>query len=236
MKRKLERFAEMAGFSNVVQPEFNKVFTKDHSLKGKWRSDFFKNQKPVVAEFGCGKGEYTVGLARKFTEKNFLGVDIKGARIWRGAKTALEENIENAGFLRTRIELTPSFFSAGEIDEIWITFPDPQPKKKNKRLTSAFFLNKYLGFISSGGYVHLKTDNRELYLYTLSVVQRNNLFIEASCEDLYNSPFAAETFYIKTYYETKFLNEGFKIYYLRFRLQSETILIEPDDEEQRKFF
>lgn len=228
-KRKLERFAEMENFTNVVQPKFEDVFTKDHPLKGKWGKEFYKNVKPIVTEFGCGKGEYTVGLARRFPDKNFLGVDIKGARIWRGAKTAMEEKIQNAGFLRTRIDYSNSFFNKDEISEIWITFPDPQPKKKNKRLTSAFFLNKYAEFLKPDGIVHLKTDNRELYLYTLSVIRFNHLHVDITSEDLYNSPVAAETFYIKTYYETKFLEMGLKIYYLRFRLKESVKILEPNE-------
>lgn len=228
-KKKLERFAEMAEFTNVVQPKFNEVFRKEHPIKGKWKKEVFKNESPIVTEFGCGKGEYTVGLAKKFPEKNFLGVDIKGARIWRGAKTAIDEKINNAVFLRTRIEFTPSFFSCNEVNEIWITFPDPQPKKKNKRLTSAFFLNIYQQFLMPEGIIHLKTDNRELYLYTLDVINYNNLNIEVACEDLYNSPVAEETFYIKTYYETKFLEQGLRIYYLRFHLKKGINILEPDE-------
>ncbi|NJK87201.1 MAG: tRNA (guanosine(46)-N7)-methyltransferase TrmB [Bacteroidales bacterium] len=204
-KHKLERFAEMEHFPNVLQPLFDEVFQHEHPIKGRWRTDFFKNNHPIVTEFGCGKGEYTVGLASKFPQKNFLGVDIKGARIWRGAKTALEQNINNAGFLRTRIEFSCSVFAENELDEIWVTFPDPQPKKANKRLTSAFFLNIYQKYLKPDGLVHLKTDNSDLYRYTLSVIQHNSLPVICSTNDLYASGFAEETFFIKTYYEKKFL-------------------------------
>lgn len=230
-KRKLARFAEMESFQNVLQPDFTEVFRKDHAIKGKWRELFFKNSNPLVIELGCGKGEYTVGLAKKYSEKNFIGIDIKGARIWRGAKTALDENIKNAGFLRTRIEFIDSFFQKNEVDEIWLTFPDPQPKKSKKRLSSGRFLNIYRNFIKHEGIVHLKTDNKELYQYTLSLARSNNLKIEAQTDDLYANTMCDEILGIRTFYEKQFLEKGLKIHYLKFRLPEKTTIIEPTDEK-----
>ena len=169
-KRKLERFTEMAHFRNVLQPGFDEVFGRKHPIMGKWHDTFFGNDNPIVIELGCGKGEYTVGLAKKFPEKNFIGIDIKGSRMWRGAKSAIEENLKNTGFLRTRIEFINSFFDKDEVDEIWLTFPDPQPKKSNKRLSSCRFLNMYSNFLKQEGYIHLKTDSELLYSYTLNKI------------------------------------------------------------------
>jgi tRNA (guanine-N7-)-methyltransferase len=229
-KKKLQRFAEMESFSNVVQPEFEEVFGKDHILKGKWNQDRFVNNHPVVLELGCGKGEYTVGLARKFQEKNFIGVDIKGARIWRGARTALTEKLSNVLFLRTHIEQITSFFGQGEVEEIWLTFPDPQLKKKRKRLTSARFLNNYKRFLVNNGLVHLKTDSTELYKYTLNLVHGNNLSIRHQTSDLYNSGLCNDILDIKTFYEQQFLNQGMKINYLCFELPHEKTIEEKIDE------
>jgi tRNA (guanine-N7-)-methyltransferase len=226
IKRKLERFEEMKKFGNVLQPPFHEVYHKDYKLKGKWNEDLFGNDNPVVLELGCGKGEYTVELARKFKEKNHIGIDIKGARIWKGAKIALDETINNAVFLRTRIELINSFFGKNEIDEIWITFPDPQPKSKKKRLTSSRFLNLYRGFLKQGGLIHLKTDNELLYNYTLEIIEYNKLEIEYCTDDLYDSLADNDILSVKTFYEIKFLEQGLKIYYLRFKLAGNTIIEE----------
>ena len=154
-------------------------------LKGQWNRQLFHNSHPIVLELGCGKGEYTVGLAREFPEKNFIGVDIKGSRIWRGARTALQDNLTNVRFLRTHIELINSFFGPGEVDEIWITFPDPQLKKKRKRLTSSRFLTNYTRFLKNNGMVHLKTDNTVLYRYTLDLATVNSFTIRFQTDDLY---------------------------------------------------
>ena len=229
-KKKLQRFAEMETFSNVVQPEFEEVFGKNYMLKGKWNLERFGNDHPVVLELGCGKGEYTVGLARRFREKNFIGVDIKGSRMWRGARTALAERLPNVLFLRTHIEQIASFFDTNEVEEIWLTFPDPQLKKKRKRLTSARFLNNYRRFLVHNGLIHLKTDSTVLYEYTLELTQSNNLFIRHQTNDLYNSGICNDILDIKTFYEQQFLNQGMKINYLCFELPHEKTIEETVDE------
>lgn len=231
-KNKLQRFAEMETFTNVIQPDFDEVFGKDFKLKGQWNQSRFHNSNPVVLELGCGKGEYTLGLARRFPGKNFIGVDVKGARIWRGARTALQENLGNAMFLRTRIELINSFFGPGEVDEIWITFPDPQLKKKRKRLTSARFLSNYTRFLKNNGMVHLKTDNVVLYRYTLDLAILNGFKIHFQTDDLYNSGYSNDLLDIKTFYERQFLDQGMRITYLCFELPHEKAIEEPADEQQ----
>lgn len=184
-KKKLARFAEMRGFDNVVQAGDGEVYNKRHPFYGRWAGDFFGNANPVVLELGCGKGEYSVGLAGMFPDRNFIGVDIKGARIWKGAKYAIDNKIDNVGFVRTRIEFIPSFFAPGEIEQVWLTFPDPQPKRSGKRLTSAGFLNRYRRFLQPGGVIHLKTDSVELYRYTLAVIRANGLGLLQHTADLY---------------------------------------------------
>ena len=226
-KRKLERFEEMKNFSNVLQPAFYEVFNKDYKLKGKWK-DLFGNDNPIILELGCGKGEYTVELAKRFKQKNCIGIDIKGARIWKGAKKALDGKINNAVFLRTRIEFISSFFDRDEVDEIWITFPDPQPKNKKKRLTSSRFLNLYGNFLKPGGTLHLKTDNALLYEYTLEILRYNGLKIEYYTDNLYDSVNDDEILSVRTYYENKFLEQGMKIYYLKFRIDSNIQVKEAD--------
>ncbi len=211
-KDKLRRFAEVATFSNVLQLDEGKV------MQGRWATDFFKNNSPVVLELACGKGEYTVNLAKLFPEKDFLGVDYKGNRIWRGAKTALEEGINNVGFLRIQIETILDYFAPGEVDEIWITFPDPQPQlsREKKRLTSDRFLEKYRQILKPGGRVNLKTDNDGLYAYTVEKVTELGLNIHISTDDLYHSEFANEVLSIKTYYERKYLQDNKNINYIQF--------------------
>lgn len=233
-KDKYRRFQENLTFTNLVQPEFGDIFGKDHPLKGKWRSDFFCNDNPIVLELGCGRGEYTVALAAKEPDKNFIGIDIKGARMWRGAKTATENDMGNAGFLRTRIEFIDSFFALGEVDEIWITFPDPQLKKQRvkKRLTSPQFLALYAKFLKDGGSVNLKTDSQHLHEYTKSVVAINSLPVEVCCNDIYGTGLADETLSIKTAYEQKFLEQGLPITYLRFGLDGRTEFIIPGFDEE----
>jgi len=211
-KGKLKKFEEMLTFTNVVQPTFEEAIGKNHPLKGNWNRDFFKNNKPLVLELGCGKGEYTVELARKYPENNFIGIDIKGARIWRGAKTAKEQGINNAAFLRTRIDFIESFFIRDEIEAIWITFPDPQLKKPLKRLTSSRFLNRYRNLLINNGLIHLKTDNPELFHYTRSLALYNNLTIEYQTEDLYNDNPSDADLGIKTFYEQMWLQKGFNIH------------------------
>lgn len=239
-KHKLERFAQMATFSNVIQPTLNEVLNKDYSLKGRWNELFFKNNNPIVLELGCGKGEYTVGLAQRFPDKNFLGLDIKGARMWRGAATAIEENITNAGFLRTRIEHICSYFAPGEISEIWVTFCDPQVRKAQKRLTSSVFLNRYKKFLKTDGLVHLKTDNTMLHAYTKLLCEQNGLDIKYNTTDLYHSGFDNEALLsIKTHYEGLFHAKGETIKYIYFSMEKCEKLHElSDDDEQeiRKLF
>lgn len=225
-KNKLAHWAEMRSFNNVFQPDTGKLQEEDHSLKGRWRSNIFLNNNPVVIELGCGKGEYTTGLAAMFPQNNYIGIDIKGARMWRGAKTALENKMPNAAFLRTRIEFIDRFFDENEIDEIWITFPDPHPGKRNsnKRLTCPWFLKKYRNFIKDNGIIHLKTDNIELFEYTLTLIEENNLFLINSSRDLYGDKILNEILSIKTHYESLFLKEGMKIYYLAFRFVKNSII------------
>jgi tRNA (guanine-N7-)-methyltransferase len=227
-KKKLFRFAEMHTFNNVVHASADDVLNKKHPLYGKWAEKFFGSSKPVVLELGCGKGEYTTGLAELYPELNFLGIDIKGARIWKGAKYANEKELKNAGFLRTRIDFISSFFAPGEIDQIWITFPDPQLKKARKRLTSSVFLNRYREFLKAGGLVHLKTDNPELYHYTLSVIKANGLELLEATDDLYGTDPAGNVLSIRTYYEQRYLDKGLPITYIKFRIDSQDNIAEPE--------
>lgn len=219
-KGKALRFAENSTFRNMIQPEFEDIFHKDHSLKGHWDTDFFRNNNPIVLELGCGRGEYTVALGKANPGKNFIGVDIKGARMWRGAKTATQENLANIGFLRTRIEFINSFFAKGEVSEIWITFPDPQLKaaRAKKRLTSPIFLEYYAQFLMPDGVIHLKTDSQELHAYTKEVVRQNSLPLFECNNDIYGSGAADATLSIKTHYEEIFLREHKPITYMRFSL------------------
>ena len=229
-KDKIRRFEENLTFPCMVQPAFEEVFRKDHKLKGRWNEDFFHNSNPIVLELGCGRGEYAVELARRFPDKNFIGVDIKGARMWRGAKSATEEGLKNIAFLRTRIEFIDSFFGPGEVGEIWITFPDPQLRKNRvkKRLTSPGFLALYSKFLTPGGEIHLKTDSLHLHLYTMAVTEANSLPVKASCRDIYGSGFADDLLSIKTTYEARFLGEGLPITYMRFGLDGLRDFAAPD--------
>ena len=196
--------------------------------------DQFKNQGPLILELGCGKGEYTVGLARLNAEKNYIGLDIKGARIWTGARAAFDEGLENVSFIRTRIDFIESFFAKDEVDELWVTFPDPQEKtrRRKKRLTGANFLNRYRQFLKDGGLVHLKTDNRSLYTDTLALVKYNGLTVERYSEDIYREGWINEIVSIQTYYEKSFLAEGMPINYLSFRLPKQKEIIEMPDETE----
>lgn len=211
-KDKLRRFAEIETFSNVLQLDAGKAY------KGQWSTGFFKNKHPVVLELACGKGEYTVNLAQMFPNKNFIGIDYKGNRIWRGAKTALEEGVSNVAFLRMQIENLVDYFAPGEVDEIWITFPDPQPQlsREKKRLTSPRFLNMYEQVLKEGGCVNLKTDNDGLYQYSVDKVAELKLPSHIQTADLYHSEFADEVLSIKTYYEKKYLKDNKNINYLKF--------------------
>lgn len=216
----------------MFQPKTAEVLYSSYFLKGKWNQEVFRNNRPLVLELGCGRGEYTVGMARAFPERNFVGIDIKGARIWRGAKTVQEDQIPNAAFLRTRIEFIESCFGKDEVDEVWITFPDPQPKEKRtkKRLTSTNFLSRYNQFVKSDGIIHLKTDSRELYEYTLALIEKNNLPLLGNYPDLYASFPEDPILGIKTRYEEIFTREGKTITYLKFKLSGSLQLIEPDPE------
>jgi tRNA (guanine-N7-)-methyltransferase len=241
-KNKLLRWAELGTLDKVIQPDASLTLGSDHAIKGKWKSEIFRNENPIVLELGCGKGEYTLGLSEIFTERNFIGVDIKGARLWRGAKTASEKKLNNVAFLRTRIEFINCFFTVDEVDEIWIIFPDPYTGKRNsnKRLTCPWFLNTYRNFLKSKGIIHLKTDNKELYNYTRKLVTDNGLELLFSTDDLYSSTLIDKTVLkevytcgekcgsreqipekilsIRTYYEKGFLKKGMTINYLAFRL------------------
>ncbi|XHR94070.1 tRNA (guanosine(46)-N7)-methyltransferase TrmB [Mucilaginibacter sp. UC70_90] len=211
-KDKLRRFAEVETFNNVLQLDAGKPF------KGRWAAEFFKNENPVVLELACGKGEYTVNLARMFPNKNFIGIDYKGNRIWRGAKTAIEDGVPNVAFLRIQIENLLDYFAPGEVDEIWITFPDPQPQlsREKKRLTSPRFLDKYIITLKASGCVNLKTDNDGLHAYTAEKIDELKLNLHVKTEDLYNSAYADEVLSIKTYYEKKYLKDNKNINYLKF--------------------
>jgi tRNA (guanine-N7-)-methyltransferase len=229
---KLARFRELEKFERVFQPPFEEVFGKDFYLKGVWKKEVFHNENPLVLELGCGKGEYTVGLARRDPGRNFMGLDIKGARIWKGARQADEEGLSNVAFLRTRIDFITSFFSRDEVDEIWITFPDPQEKKRRnkKRLTGARFLNLYRLLLRDQGIIHLKTDNEALYLSTLELIRHNGLTLEEHTDDLHSEQWRHEAVLIQTYYESRFLTEGSKIRYIRFRLLAGQEIKEVPDE------
>ena len=224
-KNKLVRWTELGSYDNVIQPEIEDISGKDHPIKGRWNQDLFKNGNPITLELGCGKGEYTVGLANNFPHDNFIGIDIKGARMWRGAKTSNEQKLPNVAFLRTRIEFINSFFSSDEVDEIWITFPDPHPggRNSNKRLTSPWFLNSYRLFLKDKGLIHLKTDNKELYDFTCKVLSHNNVETIISTNDLYTEKID-NILSIRTHYEKIFLDAGLKINYLSFRLDKEKII------------
>ncbi len=218
-KNKLKRFKENETFSNVIQPTREDVLNNTLMLKGNWNRNFFKNENPIVLELGCGKGEYSLNLATMFPKKNFLGIDIKGARFWRGAKTALAEKINNVGFLRTQIELVDCVFDENEVDEIWITFPDPQIKYKRTkhRMTNPDFLNKYKKILKPNGMVHLKTDSEYMHGYTLGLLQGLGLTIEYAHHDVYGTTNAPkEVTNIQTYYESQYLAINKKITYLRF--------------------
>ena len=218
-KNKLRRFEENRSFPHLLQPGAPFPFT-DHPVKGKWNETFFSQAQPLVLELGCGRGEYTVNMGRYLPGRNFVGVDIKGARIWRGAKTVHEEQRRNVGFLRIQIERLENFFAPGEVSEIWITFPDPQPQqgREKKRLTSPRFLEMYRKILAQGGTVHLKTDNQPLYEYTLELARKMNLPVVESTDDLYRDGEPHGPLAIKTTYEKRFLQQGLKICYLQFSL------------------
>lgn len=214
-KDKLRKFAEIDTFSNVYQMEEGKF------LQGKWASEHFKNEAPIVLELACGKGEYSVNMAKFFPEKNFIGIDLKGNRIWRGARTGVDENIDNLAFLRIQIEDIAEYFGKGEVDEIWITFPDPQPQdsREKKRLTYDRFLDMYKAFLKPGGKINLKTDNDGLYAYTVEKVAELNLICHKKTDHLYTSEFYDEVLKIKTHYERIYLKHDKNINYIQFSFE-----------------
>lgn len=235
-KNKLAKFAEMETFPHVFQCSDLRNADDTFALRGRWGKDFFKNDHPIVLELGCGRGEYTVGLARLFPDKNFIGVDIKGARMWTGASESLREGLQNVAFLRTQIEFIERYFSPGEVAEIWLTFSDPQMKKVTKRLTSTYFLARYRRFLMDGGTIHLKTDSPFLYTYTHYMVERNALPVAFETTDLYHTleaeqdPQVRDILGIQTYYEQQWIARGFSIKYLKFALPATGELVEPEVE------
>jgi tRNA (guanine-N7-)-methyltransferase len=222
-KNKIKKFGELNSFENVFQPGLDEILRGPFRLKGKWGDEYFGNDYPVILELGCGKGEYTVSLAERYPLENFIGVDIKGARIWTGARYAIDHNLRNVAFLRTRVEFITSFFGKNEIDEIWLTFPDPQLKRKRnkKRLTAPSFLHSYRQFLKKEGIIHLKTDNRELFEYTRDLAIRNGLRIKNITENLYGSEIEGAAREIKTYYEKQFLDKGMSIFYISFSFDND---------------
>lgn len=228
-KNKLKKFAEMETFSNVFQPPYGE-------LAGHWH-EFFHNDHPIVLELGCGRGEYTVGLARKYPEKNFIGVDIKGARMWAGAKEAESEGLKNVAFLRTNIEFITSFFAAGEVSEVWITFCDPQMKKATKRLTSTYFMQRYQQIVTPDGLLHLKTDSPFLYTYTCEMLRLNALPVVADTADLYGDAQTDHSYEdaraLQTHYEKQWLDRGMDIKYIEWRLPAQVDWKEPTIEIEK---
>ena len=235
-KGKLAKFADMASYENVFQYPFSVVEHVPFEMKGHWREEYFHNDNPIVLELGCGKGEYTVELAKLYPDTNFIGVDIKGARMWTGATQALHEGLKNVAFLRTNIEIIERFFSEDEVQEIWLTFSDPQMKNPRKRLTSTYFMERYRKFLVDGGIIHLKTDSNFLFTYTTYMVEHNHLPIEYRTEDLYgnhNSQFSilnSQLLTIQTYYESMWIARGLNIKYMKWRLPRTGTLAEPDVE------
>ncbi|MBO5804111.1 MAG: tRNA (guanosine(46)-N7)-methyltransferase TrmB [Bacteroidales bacterium] len=219
-KDKIRKFRENLTFECLIQPTTEEVLGKDHPIKGHWHEKVFKNQNPIVLELGCGKGEYTIALSERYPDKNFIGVDIKGARLWKGAKYATENALPNVAFLRTRIEFITSLFAENEVSEIWVTFADPQPNKPKKRLTSHQFLAKYKTFLKPDGIIHLKTDSILLHESTLEVIKEGGHKLLEANNDIYapESHVAEEITSIKTFYESQFLAKGMPITYLKFLL------------------
>ena len=254
-KGKLAKFADMETYENVFQYPYSVVEHVPFEMQGHWREQYFHNPNPIVLELGCGKGEYTVELAKLYPDINFIGVDIKGARMWTGATQALNEGLKNVAFLRTNIEIIERFFAEDEVQEIWLTFSDPQMKNPRKRLTSTFFMARYRHFLIDGGIIHLKTDSNFLFTYTTYMVERNSLPLLFRTEDLYHlgnprqdlgdprrdlgnprsglgspSEISPELLSIQTYYESMWIARGLNIKYMKWQLPREGALTEPDVE------
>lgn len=230
-KNKLAKFADMEEFPHVFQVSSHAIREGvGFDMKGKWNELFFKNNNPIVLELGCGKGEYTVGLGRLYPDKNFVGVDIKGARLWTGAKESHESGMKNVAFLRTNIEMIHHFFAENEVSEIWLTFPDPQMKKVTKRLTATNFMKSYQQFLKDNGLVHLKTDSNFMFSYTCEMVKANHYPVVFSSTDLYASDLQDPILGIKTYYEQQWLERGLTIKYIQFLLEKRNEFVEPDVE------
>ncbi|MEG1580134.1 MAG: tRNA (guanosine(46)-N7)-methyltransferase TrmB [Bacteroidaceae bacterium] len=237
-KNKLSKFADMASYPHVFEAPFTTINDKtEFEMRGHWHERFFGNKNPIVLELGCGRGEYTVGLARLFPDKNFIGVDIKGARMWSGASDSLHEGMKNVAFLRTNIEFIDRFFAKNEVSEIWLTFSDPQMKKATKRLTSTYFMARYRRFLTENGILHVKTDSNFLFTYTNYMIKENQLPIHFCTSDLYHetlTPEASEDLHkvlgIHTYYEQQWIDRGLNIKYIKFTLPREGSLREPDIE------
>jgi tRNA (guanine-N7-)-methyltransferase len=231
-KNKLAKFSEMETFPHVFQYTYSALHESEERfpMKGKWR-DFFGNANPIVLELGCGRGEYTVALAQLFPEKNFIGVDIKGSRMWAGAKESHLKGMKNVAFIRTNIEIISEFFSTDEVSEIWLTFPDPQMKKVRKRLTSTRFMELYQQFVKENGIIHLKTDSNFMFQYTVEMIKANQYPVMFQNNDLYHSDFSDDKILsIKTFYEQQWLERGLTIKYIKFNLQHKEQFIEPDVE------
>ena len=236
-KGKLAKFADMASYENVFQYPYSVVEHVPFEMQGHWREQYFHNDHPIVLELGCGKGEYTVELAKLYPEMNFIGVDIKGARMWTGATQALNEGLKNVAFLRTNIEIIERFFAKDEVQEIWLTFSDPQMKNPRKRLTSTYFMERYRKFLVDGGIIHLKTDSNFLFTYTTYMVEKNALPLILCTEDLYHlenlenlGNLDPKVLSIQTYYESMWIERGLSIKYMKWQLPREGVLEEPDVE------
>ena len=233
-KGKLAKFADMETYENVFQYPYSVMEHVPFEMKGHWHEQYFHNDHPIVLELGCGKGEYTIGLAQQYPDVNFIGVDIKGARMWTGATQAVNEGLKNVAFLRTNIEIIDRFFAPDEVQEIWLTFSDPQMKNPRKRLTSTWFLERYRHFLIGGGIIHLKTDSNFLFTYTTCLVEHNQLPLLEKTDDLYHtsqlSTLTSQLLSIQTYYESMWIARGLNIKYMKFRLPHKGQLEEPDVE------
>jgi len=216
-KKKLIHFQENLTFQHLFQPSYRDL-NEGFEMHGHWHSGYFGNSNPIVIELGCGKGEYTLGLAQRYPDTNFIGIDLKGARLWRGCKTVAEKGIRNVAFVRTLVDHTELLFAPGEVSGIWITFPDPQPKREHRRLTAPGFLAKYRNILAPASPIHLKTDDHDFFDFTLAVIREHNHRLLSATDDLYHSESEEEVLTIRTFYENIWLEKGKKICYLRFCL------------------